>query len=61
MFCIFMCYDTTQKKFFEQNGLHDLIYGLHPKTLKPFWVYERNAQFNAVLQKWKEMSPKQVK
>ena len=49
MSCIFTCYATIQTKFFEKNGIHDLIYGLHPKTLKPFWVYERNEKFNAVL------------
>ena len=54
MSCIFTCYDTTQKRFFEKNGLRDLIYGLHPKTLKPFWVYERNDQFNIVFQQWRE-------
>ena len=58
MSCIFTCYDTAQKKFFELNGLHDLIYGLHPKTLRPFWVYERNEKFNEVLSVWKETSPK---
>ena len=57
MSCIFPCYDTKQKKFFEENGLRDLIYGLHPKTLKPFWVYERNNQFNMILQKWKNTCP----
>ena len=56
MSCIFTCHDTIQKKFFEKNGIHDLIYGLHPKTLKPFWVYERNEKFNAVLKKWSETS-----
>ena len=56
MSCIFTCYDTIQKKFFEKNGIHDLIYGLHPKSLKPFWVYERNEKFNAVLKKWSETS-----
>lgn len=38
---IFICYDTKQKKYFEQNGFKDVISGLHKKTLKPFWIYER--------------------
>lgn len=57
MSCIFTCYDTTQKKFFEKNGLRDIIYGLHPKTLRPFWVYERNDLFNDLLKIWKDTNP----
>lgn len=59
MSCIFTCYDTKQKKFFEQNGLYDLIYGLHPKTLKPFWIYERTKKFNEVLKIWNDSKPHQ--
>lgn len=49
---IFTCYDNTQKKFFETNGITDILYGLHPKTMKPFWVYERNEKFNIVFKEW---------
>lgn len=52
MICIFTCYDIKQKKFFEKHGEHDLIYGLHPKTLKSFWVYERNEHLNRLLEEW---------
>ena len=52
MVCIYTCYDIKQKKFFERNGEHNLIYGLHPKTLKQFWVYERNEHFNQLLKEW---------
>lgn len=52
MVCIFTCYDVKQKKFFEKNGEHNLIYGLHPKTHKTFWVYERNEHFNELLREW---------
>ena len=56
MCCIFTCYDTNQKKFFEKNGEHNLIYGLHPKTNKLFWVYERNEHFNKLLKEWEDMT-----
>lgn len=56
MICIFTCYDIKQKKFFEENGEHNLIYGLHPKTLKSFWVYERNENFNKLLKEWSNKS-----
>lgn len=52
MSCIFTCYDTTQRKFFRDKGLRDLIYGLHPKTFKPFWVYERTEYFNKCFEEW---------
>lgn len=52
MVCIFTCYDINQKNFFEKNGEHNLIYGLHPKTYKQFWVYERNEHFNKLLNEW---------
>lgn len=52
MSCIFTCYDVKQKNFFEKNGEHNLIYGLHPKTKKKFWVYERNIRLNELLCKW---------
>lgn len=39
---LFVCYDKTQRNFFRDNGFNDCIKGLHQKTLKPFWVFERN-------------------
>ena len=50
--CIFVCYDKTQKKYFESKGLKSLIYGLHPKTMKTFWVFERTDYFNKVFEEW---------
>ena len=49
---IFICYDTNQKKYFSNNGFNDIVYGLHPKTLKPFWIYERNENFDNCFEKW---------
>ena len=52
MNCIFTCYDNKQKKFFESNNIRDILYGLHPKTIKPFWVYERDEKFNIAFKEW---------
>ena len=49
---IFICYDTKQKKYFEQNGCKDVISGRHKKTLKPFWIYERNEKFDKCFEDW---------
>lgn len=56
MFCIFTCYNLKQKNFFEKKGEHNLIYGLHPKTYKQFWVYERNEHLNKLLKEWDDIS-----
>ena len=49
---IFICYDTKQKKYFEQNGFKDVVSGLHKKTLKPFWIYERNEKSDKCFEDW---------
>ena len=49
---IFICYDVKQKKYFERNGFKDLVSGLHKKTLKPFWIYERNEKFDKCFEDW---------
>lgn len=48
----FVCYDKTQRNFFRDNGIKDIVYGLHPKTMKPFWVFIRNKRFEACMQEW---------
>ena len=49
---IFICYDVKQKKYFERNGFKDVVSGLHKKTLKPFWLYERNEKFDKCFEDW---------
>lgn len=49
---IFICYDTNQKHYFDKNGFKSLIKGLHPKTLRPFWIYERNSEFDKCFKEW---------
>lgn len=57
---IFVCYDKIQRNFFRDNGFHDSVNGLHRKTLKPFWVFERNVigdknkTFEEVFKEWKD-------
>lgn len=53
---IFICYNTKQKKYFEQNGFKDVVSGLHKKTLKPFWIYERNEKFDKCFEDWLKAS-----
>lgn len=49
---IFICYDTVQRKYFLEKGFKDCVKGLHPKTLKPFWIFERNEQFDKYFEEW---------
>lgn len=49
---IFICYDTNQRKYFLEKGFKDCVKGLHPKTLKPFWIFERNTQFDQCFEEW---------
>ncbi len=52
MFPIFICYDTNQRRYFKSKGIQDIVYGLHPKTLRPFWIYERDSYFNMCFKDW---------
>ena len=52
MSVIFTCYDLNQKNFFKDNGIKYLVCGLNERTLRKFWVYERNEKFNSVLALW---------
>ena len=51
---IFICYDRKQRNFFTNNDFKDIVYGLHPKTLKQFWIYERNEKFDKCFKDWLE-------
>ncbi len=49
---LFVCYNKIQRNFFRNNGIKEILYGLHPKTLKPFWVFVRNEIFEEYMQTW---------
>lgn len=49
---VFVCYDITQRNFFRDKGLKDVVYGIHPKTYKKFWVFLQTEEFNRVIKEW---------
>lgn len=49
---IFICYDKKQHNYFKRQGEKDIIYGLHPKTHNPFWIYKRTEKLNELIAKW---------
>lgn len=51
---VYVCYDKTQRNFFRDNGIRDVVYGIHPKTKKDFWVFLQTEAFSRVMSKWLE-------
>ena len=49
---VFVCYDIAQRNFFRDKGLKDVVYGIHPKTYKKFWVFLQTEEFNKVMKEW---------
>lgn len=50
---VYLTYDVKLKKYLKENGFRYIICGLAPnEPHDTFWVYERNAEFNKILDKW---------
>lgn len=57
MSVIYVTYDKNLKDYlWKKYKIDNLIYGNHPKTDKPFWVYERNNELNIALKGYFEKS-----
>ena len=55
---VYICYDKKLRNFLRDKGFNDCVKGLHEKTLKPFWVFERyervnNLTVNEALEEWR--------
>lgn len=49
----YYCYSHPLKDFLITHGLNYVIKGIHPKTLKRYWVFERkNKELNKWLTQW---------
>ena len=51
---LFYCYSKRLKGFIESNGIRFLSKGLHPKSLRPFYLYEVTPELDIVLKRWDE-------
>ena len=49
---VFVCYDIVQRNFFRDRQLKDVVYGIHPKSRKRFWVFLQTEKFNKVMKEW---------
>jgi hypothetical protein len=48
----FYCYSHPLKSFLLDNGEKSIVSGLHPKTEKKYWVFERNNNLDNLLTEW---------
>lgn len=49
---VYVCYDKAQRNFFRDKGIKDVVYGIHPKTNKRFWVFSQTEEFNIAMKEW---------
>lgn len=49
----FYCYSRPLKEFLKDNGERYIMYSIHEKTHKKFWVFEGTDELNLKLTEWK--------
>ena len=50
---VYLTYDVKLKTYLKKEGFRYIICGLSPNAPHcTFWVYERTAKFNSVLDEW---------
>lgn len=49
----YYCYSRPQKEFFIKNGLKEILFAIHPKTKKRYWVFVGNSKLNTLLEEWR--------
>lgn len=49
---VYICYDKIQRNFFRDKGIRDVVYGIHPKTQKMFWVFLQTEEFDKAIKEW---------
>ena len=50
--CIYVTYDHNLKQYLHECNIEDILYGLHPKTNRMFWVFERHELLQKKLDQW---------
>lgn len=48
----YYCYSHPQKDFLIKNGVFCIVKGIHPKTNKTYWVFQRSEKLNNLLTQW---------
>jgi hypothetical protein len=52
---LFYCYSCNMKDFLKSQGLRFVTKGRHPKTDKPFFVFEKSEELNKGIKKWNDL------
>lgn len=55
---IYRCYSVNLMQFLSQNGVRYILIALDVKSQRKFWAYVKTSEFNRLLKKWVENSPK---
>lgn len=51
----FYCYSVFLFKFLKMDkGISFICYALHDKTLKPFWIFERDDELKKALKQYRD-------
>lgn len=51
----YFCYSIKLKDFLKCQGLRYILKGLHHKTHRPFFMFERCEELDTALTKWSEI------
>ena len=57
----FYCYSSTLFHFLKANGLRYVCTGLHERTLKKFWQFEKTDELKALLDEYDERKKQALK
>lgn len=49
---LYITYDASLKRHLRECKINDVLYGLNPKSLKMFWVYDRTEELESILKRW---------
>ncbi len=49
---LFPCYSIPMRDFFTKKGIRYEMVGLHPETLKMFWIYIKTEKLIKAMNEW---------
>lgn len=52
---IFYCYSCKLKDFLKSQGFRFITKGLHPKSGRPFFMFEKSNELDLAINKWNEL------
>lgn len=49
----YYCYNPIKRDYLKQLGIKPIDAGVHKKTNRTFWAYERNTKLDKALTQWR--------